>query len=551
MPSETLSNLFRERIANGLSRKTITSASKWACKYRIMGGNSYPGPWTFEHHPWLEAMHDSTAQENVGMKGAQVGFTETVLDIALYNMDIHAKDVLYVLPSKTPDASDFSAARFDTMLELSPYIARMFSNTKNVGHKKAGSVNFYLRGANSRGGLKSVPVGLVVLDELDEMNEDNVPLAWERTSGQLEKSIWKISTPTIKNEGIHAEYVLSSQNHYFFKCPCCSRFTELIFPDCLVITAEELIDPRVEDSHLICKECKGTLPHKGKSVFFRGSQWVEGYADRDIKGWHINQLYSPTVTPVEIAKKYLKARQDKSEEQEFWNSKMGVPHEVDGARLSDQDLKACEGEYLNGELRPAGVVTMGVDVGVWLHVEIDQWRPPSTGAAGADINMLCVPRVLKQLKVKHFEELDDLMWEWKVHFAVLDAQPERRKAIEFCNRFYGHARTCFYPNGISGKEIHLSKDEPSLNVDRTSWLDLSLGRFFAKKIQIPKNADLEYRTHMKAMVRKYEKDQFGNPIGVYVTGKEADHYAHARNYAEIALPQAMTLGASRSIAGVL
>jgi hypothetical protein len=56
---------------------------------------------------------------------------------------------------------------------------------------------------------------------------------------------------------------------------------------------------------------------------------------------------------------------------------------------------------------------------------------------------------------------------------------------------------------------------------------------------------------MKAMVRKYEKDQFGNPIGVYVTGKEADHYAHARNYAEIALPQAMTLGASRSIAGVL
>jgi phage terminase large subunit GpA-like protein len=93
-------------------------------------------------------------QENVGMKGAQVGFTETVLDIALYNMDIHAKDVLYVLPSKTPDASDFSAARFDTMLELSPYIARMFSNTKNVGHKKAGSVNFYLRGANSRGGLE-------------------------------------------------------------------------------------------------------------------------------------------------------------------------------------------------------------------------------------------------------------------------------------------------------------------------------------------------------------------------------------------------------------
>jgi phage terminase large subunit GpA-like protein len=138
--------------------------------------------------------------------------------------------------------------------------------------------------------------------------------------------------------------VLSSQNHYFFKCPCCSRFTELTFPECLVITAEELIDPRVEDSHLICKECKGFAARiRGNRSSFRGSQWVESYADRDIKGWHINQLYSPTVTPVEIAKKYLKAQQDKSEEQEFWNSKMGVPHEVDGARLSDQDLKECEG----------------------------------------------------------------------------------------------------------------------------------------------------------------------------------------------------------------
>lgn len=550
MPT-SLQSLFLERLSNGLSRKTISSASKWAIKYRVMGGDSFPGPWSFVHHPWLEAMHDSDAEENVGMKGAQVGFTETVLNIACYQMDIHSTDVLYVLPSKTPDASDFSAARFDSMLELSPHIGRMFSDVRNVGHKKSGSVNFYLRGANSRGGLKSVPVGLVILDELDEMNPDNVPLANERTSGQLRKAMWKISTPTIKNEGIHAEYVLSSQNHYFFKCPCCSRFTELVFPECLIITAEELLDPRVEDSHLICKECKGRLHHEDKKQFFVGAQWVESYADRAIKGWHVNQLYSPTVHPVEIAKKYLKARLDKSEEQEFWNSKMGVPHEVEGARIGDSDLRECEGDFLNGDIAPSGVVTMGVDIGVWLHYEVDQWLPPQTATRGADLNMMCVPRIIKQGKVKHFEELDELMWEWKVHFAVIDAQPERRKALEFCNRFYGHARMCWYPNGITGKEIHLKQDEPALSVDRTSWLDLSLGRFFSRKIRIPKNTDLEYRKHLKAPVRKYERDQQNNPIGVYVVGKEPDHYAHARNYAEIALPQAMSLGQSRSISGIL
>lgn len=553
MSSKTLANLFRERVAQGLSRRTLTTASRWACECRVLGGKHFPGKWSFKHHPWLLAMHDSKAEENVGMKAAQMGFTEAVLNISFFNMDIHGIDVLYVLPAKTPDASDFSAARFDSALELSPHLGSMFSDVKNVGHKKAGSVNFYLRGANSRAGLKSVPVGLVILDELDEMDPDNVPLAWERMSGQLEKAIWKISTATINNEGIHKEYLKSSQNHFFFKCPCCSRFTELVFPECLVITAEELLDPRVDESHLICKECKGVLHHADKMNFLNTGTWIEGQSERPIKGWHINQLYSPTVTPVEISKKYLAAKQDKSEEQEFWNSKIGVPHEVKGSRVTDEELDRCIGQHHNHETHAQGVVTMGVDVGTtWLHYEIDQWFVPATSVGGVDLNMICRPKVISYGKVRDFEELDKLMWDYAIHFAVVDAQPERRKAIEFANRFHGHVRTCFYPNGITGKEIHLSTAEPSLSVDRTSWLDLALGRFHSSHIRLPLNTDLEYRRQIKALVRIYDKDQWGNPIGVYKKSKDdEDHYAHARNYAEIALPQALSLGRARSIGGVM
>lgn len=550
--SEQLANLIRQRVIAGLSKRTLQTPSRWACECRVMK-TPFPGKWNFRNHPWLEGMHDSLAEENVGQKAAQMGFTENVLNIAFFHMDIKSTDVLYVLPSKMPDASDFSTARFDSALELSPYLGKMFTSVKNVGHKMAGSVNFYLRGANSRAGLKSVPVGLVVLDELDEMNEENVPLAWERMSGQLEKRIWKISTPTIDDFGINKEFKVSSQNHFFFKCPCCSRYTELVFPDSIVITADSLLDPRIEETHIICKECGGRLEHADKINFLNRSTWVEGYPQSSVQGWYINQLYSPTITPVDFARKYLKAQEDPTEEQEFWNSKVGVPYEIKGSRLTDAEIKRCEGDYLNGELQPRGVITMGVDVGTWLHYEIDCWNPPSLGVRGADINMLCWPQVLLYGKCLDFEELDFLMYKWKIHFCVLDAQPERRKAIEFCNRFYGHARTCFYPVGITGKEIHLSADEPSLSVDRTSWLDLALTRFRSdgKRILIPKDADLEYRTHLKALVRKYDRDQFENPIGIYVKGKSPDHYAHARNYAEIALSQAMELGGARSIVGVL
>jgi phage terminase large subunit GpA-like protein len=197
-----LTELMKRRIQIGLQRKAVTSCSAWAMTYRIMG-TPYPGKWTFTHHPWLKEMHDSESEMIVGQKAAQLGYTEFALNLAFYYIDIKATDVLYVLPSKTPDASDFSASRFDGALELSQHLTDLFSDVKNVGHKRAGAVNMYVRGSKSRPGLKSIPVGLVILDEVDEFEQKNIPLAMERLSGQVERKIAMLSTPTIEERGIN------------------------------------------------------------------------------------------------------------------------------------------------------------------------------------------------------------------------------------------------------------------------------------------------------------------------------------------------------------
>ena len=497
-------------------------------------------------------MHDSEAELNIGQKSAQMGYTETVLNLTFFQIDIKGVDCLYVLPAKTPDASDFSAARFDPALEMSEHLSKLFSDVKNVGHKRAGTTNLYIRGSRSRGGLKSVPVGFIVLDELDEMTQENIPLALERSSGQITHSTWMISTATIHNYGINFYYNQSSQNHYFFKCPSCSRLTELSFPESLVITAKDFDDQNVKNSYLICKECKATLPHASKSIWLGGGQWVEGRSNIDSKGWYVNQLYSCTVRPDQIASLYLKAQLDKAAEQEFYNSKLGLPHIVDGARVTDTQLDECRGDYLNNSIKTQGLCTMGVDVGSWLHYEIDQWFLPQQ-FDGSDLNLLSKCRVIRYGKVRDFEELDLLMHEFQVHFCVIDAQPERRKALEFVNRFYGHALVCWYPNGVPARVVHVSKEEQSVSVDRTSWLDLSLGRFRRGKpwLTLPTDIDHEYRMHIKALVRIYERDKNDNPIGRYVKGSDADHYAHARNYAEIALPLAANLAANVDIRGVM
>ena len=543
--------LMAERIAEGLKRKSLTTCSRWAESCRVMG-RPYPGPWSFRHHPWLREMHDSDAELNVGQKAAQMGFTETILNIVFFAIDVKGIDCLYVLPAKTPDASDFSAARFDPALEMSPHLANMFSDVKNVGHKRAGTTNLYIRGSRSRASLKSVPTGLIVIDEVDEMTQANIPLAMERASGQVEKMTWMVSTATIHNFGINKFFLGSSQNHFQFKCPLCGRFTELTFPESLVVLGEDHNDPAVKGSHLVCKECKGQLRHETKPDWLATGRWESSFTDRDSAGWYVNQMYSCTVSPVEMAKSYLLAQSDPAAEQEFHNSKMGVPHEVKGARVTDQDLENCKRGYKREDARGGGFVTLGVDVGKFLHYEVDEWFLPAANYGGPDINVSAHCKVLTHGKIKDFEELDGLMRLFGVAFCVIDANPERRKATEFANRFYGRVKLCFYGRGVQGKTIHVSEAEPTLTVDRTSWLDLSLSRFRQRDaITLPLDVDLEYRNHMKALVRVYETDPDGNPVGRYVKGNDEDHYAHARNYAEIALPMGMALGQSESLGSVL
>ena len=62
---------------------------------------------------------------------------------------------------------------------------------------------------------------------------------------------------------------------------------------------------------------------------------------------------------------------------------------------------------------------------------------------------------------------------------------------------------------------------------------------------------MEYKDHLQAPVRIYKRDKDGNPVGIYVTGNEQDHFAHARNYAEMALPLAASLMSSQDVENIL
>lgn len=527
-----LSAVFVQRMSAGLQRAAVSACSKWSERYRVMG-QPFPGPFSFKHHPWLRAMHDSKADMNIGQKSAQMGYTELLLNWIFYHIDINQESCLYVLPSDD-DAGIFAASRFDPAIEASKHLANLFTDVKNTRHKRAGSANLFIRGSRSKSKLKSIPVSRVAIDEKDEMVQNNIPLIFERQSGQIEKQTWQISTPTIQNFGINSDFLLSTKEQFFFKCPACSRHISLNYPENVVICGEHETDPDTAKSHYKCTYCSATLVNTDtstteKSILLALGQWVAETTNTNIRGFYINQLYSPTISPKEIAISFFKGLKNPAAEQEFWNSKLGLPHIVKGAKIDDEDIEACIKNYQNEIKAKSPIVTMGVDVGKWLHVEISDWYALDTQG---DLNDSSRPRVIYEGKVAEFEALDSLMLKYGVNHCVIDANPERRKAFEFANRFPGLVNCCFYSDG--SKTRNISFNDIFVTVDRTSWLDLSLGRFKNHNISIPVNTSLEYKTHLKNLVKKYEMDTDGNPTGRYINTGD-DHFAHARNYNEIAL----------------
>lgn len=538
----SIERLMVERIAHGLKRSTASTPSRWAETYRIMS-KPYPGKWTFKYHPWLREPHDTEASVNAVMKAAQMGFTEWALNKTFYNIDIASVDCLYILPSDG-DASDFSAGRFDPALEASPYLRSLFSNVRNVGHKRAGSNNLYIRGSRSRSKLKSIPTGFIVFDEVDEMVQVNIPLALERASGQIMTQVLYISTPTVEKDdfGIYGIYNRTTQEHFFFRCPHCNKLIELTL-DNLKITGDNRYDPKLKNSYYFCGECEHKLAHKNKPDYLNTGRYVSQFGDRDDRGFTVNQLYScaKAGSPEEIALAVLNAEEDPAKEQELYNSKLALPHTVSGARIQDAQIDKCIRNYKLGQMAKKGsYVHMGIDVGKTIYYEIDE--SIQTGKYEYLTRLLTCGTVL------HFEELDDLVRQFGVQFTIVDRHPETRSAFKFAQRFWGRVLLCVYGRGITGRQLSShNDDEKMITVDRTSWLDLALGRFYNSTIYLPTNVPKEYRDHIGNLVRHYETDPQGNPIYRYIN-IGPDHYGHARNYSELALAFAVGVGEYQDIA---
>lgn len=521
--------------AAALRRKAVTTATRWTTQYRV----SKAGPWSFDKHPWTEEMTDEDG-DWCGMKAAQMGFTEVCLNRAFFVMDIRSTSVLYILPSKTPDATDFSSDRFDGALELSPHLAKMFSDVKNVGHKRAGSVNLYLRGARSRSGLKSIPAGLIVYDEFAEMSSDMVILAEERSSGQEYSQDIRISTPTIPGDNIDNEFSNSSQELYTFLCPHCNTHQVLEHDNCLKICGDSPNDPEIKRSYIHCPNCHTEIPHSKKGLYFNkdNCEWVASRSNYTKRGFRIPQFYSFSLEPWKIARLVMLSQSNPAAEVELYNSKYGLAKETKGARVDGIQYELSKNYELQSNDYPANLdfITVGIDVGALFHIVVNavkvlpEWDgDPDTFASS------CWVHHIAAYTVKSEDEVIKDLNKWRPIAFCIDANPEERASKKITRAF---------PAGV-GYRVQYARNrttpiagvkEDFILAGRTFWLDTYLARYrFPKeRISLPGNITPEHKDQVQSIVKHYSRTDTGEYGAQYIS-QGIDHFGHASNYAEIAI----------------
>ena len=457
----------------------------------------------FKQFPYLVDIYEDTAKEIVVQKSAQCGISEYLVDRSFFLTENSKLVGLYCFPAQS-QLNAFSHARVEQVIKQSPHLSELTGETNNVSLREIGNSHIYFRGMQDIKQIISVDADYLMLDEIDAMRHDYLPIVEKRLGGSTKKLKHYVSTPTYPNYGINKRFKEGDQREWYIRCDECGYWQYLDF--------FKNVDLKKEI--YVCKKCKLSIDN------LKNGKWIPRYKDREIHSYHISKLMSSRSS----AKELIKSFKNKAALQHFYNFDLGVPYVITGSRLQREHLNAITGKS-DYDMKYSGErCCMGIDIGIDINLYITQLinGRPNTLFAGT---------------VKDFEELDRYMNVYNVAMCVIDALPETRESKKFALRFPERVRLAYYPP--MKMDIYYKKEVRDgvkiVDINRTLSLDYTYNDFFMQKIKLPKNIESveDLYDQLTSLIRVKELDRTGNQVARYVE-QGADHYAHARNYCRVA-----------------
>ena len=424
------------------------SVSEWAEKYRVLDSKSsaMPGPWRNDKTPYLTGVMDEfcnfDTEEIILAKASQLGGTEALFNMMGWIIQQDPSPVMVVYPSDTL-AESISVNRLQPMFRLAaPLKERWKENDSTKTELQFDGMYLTLVGSNSPANLASRPVRFLFLDEVDKYpgatkkEADPIKLARERTKTFHNSKVFMTSTPTLKSGHIwQALEEADVEKHYFVPCPHCGKMIELKWSQ-ITFPNEDGMSymDRAELANYVCQECGCIITDQDKPQMLRYGEWRivrQNAALARTVGFWINTLYSPFVRFSEIAREFLKSKDDPEALQNFINSWLAEPWEDTKLKTSADtvmDRQADLPELVVPEW--AKLLTGGVDVQeTSVYWTIRAWGNYLTSQNIAHGQALSFAEVERVMNLSYGKEDGSQM---VVQLALIDSGDNTDAVYDFC-----------------------------------------------------------------------------------------------------------------------
>ena len=492
-------------------------------------------PFSLKRRPYLIDIFDRRARRRTILKGAQMGFTISMIFRAIEDAKMmRLRGILYLFPTDS-DVIDFSKARFAPIASNAAY-ASVFANSKtdSAGLKEIGEGQFiYFRGAGARGAssklslskLKSIPIDHLYLDERDEMQDSRVAAARHRLDeagaepGMVQPEETDLSTPTLPGYGVDRAFDDSNQMWWHWRCQSCNGWTclEKDWPECIA-------RPESADPFYLCSKCK-------KELVKHSGEWVAAVPEiTEHLGYSVSQLCSmnPNRGAPKIIEEYEKAERE-GQIGEFMNQTLASAYaEIEDA-LTPELVDACiarGSRQYPRSMSSEGPTAMGVDPG---KRKIHYWIKQRT----SDIDH----QTLAYGDVPTFGEISAIAAKFNVSCGVMDQGAETHAVRTFINANPGWWG-CQYVDQKKGS-YEWDPKRKIVTVNRTESMDASHHLIIERRESLPLPGDY-YRDnvvkHLCNVGRVERKNRETGDVKMIwiVLGKKNDHLKHAHTYATIA-----------------
>jgi len=412
--------VFNEEDEQGLRPQPRLTLPQWADKYRVLSSMSSAigGPWRTSRVEIARGPMMAVTESGVSiitvMSCTQVMKTALLENVIGYKAHLDPCPMLLTQP-KDDSVRSFSKERLAPMTRATPVLKNLLGdeNTRNssdtLDYKEFPGGFLALASAGSPANLAMRAIRITLMDEIDKYETtkegDPITLGEERTA-TFKWNHLRIRTcsPTWEETSrIYKSYLSSDQRRAYCACPHCGFEQTLEFfrhvewekasdgvhePETAAIYCESCGAAWSEAERLAICTTEGGFKWKQTRPFvccgerqepMKQDCWEwdaknqvglacckqcgERAVSNEHAGFHCSKLHSPFSSVVELANKWLDAKDDPETKQTFYNTALGLPFALKALKKVETHSLISRCEIYPAQV-PKGVVilTAGVDV---------------------------------------------------------------------------------------------------------------------------------------------------------------------------------------------